>query len=1121
MIRKIHLFFFCFLILLCIGNVSANDESNGADVYLDESHTLEQSDIGMACDDVNSFDLQLSNENEVADQIFNTTIDERTYGPLNNGSSEVNMDLNQSLDEDFKTIFDNPTSSAINRVAANQINTKLIGEKNIDLPYKEGKYTVTLVDGDNGRLAHKIVTFTVLGKDYKIKTDENGVASLPINLNKGSYTITVKFEEYGYVSSSITSVINVKVLDTVIITNPANFTTKNQTYVLRIVDQYNRPVQNHEGCCDLGKYTYYFRTDKDGFATLNLTLPMGIYEAKFTSFISSGYMYSFAQNKIIVNRTDYNITSYDFETFVDSGFYYYVSVKDENNIPPNVNLKTNIYKDGRYLKTIGTKIHDDGIACIKLDLGPGTYTFKNHINLNYGFPVYNEVTITIKPAKVIVNSSNLKLNRKGEYFTVTFKNSENNKGIANHVVYFKIKDVTYKTVTNEKGEAKLQINLNNGNYPISYYFEGNSKYENLNGTNTIWKWQYVLDTTLTPLNTEIFRKGTYYQVVLKDSSGIPLKNQVVYITVKGVSYKCVTDNEGIARLKINLWDGNYVIKAEFKDCSSFKGAVVSNPLSVNTAPNFNYTLDFSRYMEEKGLKCTNIREFDVTYGDKHYNLCSDETKNGFYQITNKKFYLISSDGLESNYQTKQGIEFKILGENLQIIFYGRTPDISQFSVIYNCNNYKHKLQFVIDNEVVATVVMELFFYEEEFRKLCDSGFFYLGNEFVNSSFKCQNHEMKRIFQFSDGYELSVRGVEKSDNFKAIQTYMIDYKKIPDSFIEKEFKKAESFNGQYDRYAYDFYLAALSLLANSDTLCDNLSEMFNVTWDKNFHLVLVTLDWSGLTIDSHVPLAVNGDKNHTFCFRALHGLLFSYLEEAALQATGNEAKSTITNVFNALTGGEDFAVSIIKNTLTLSLLNSDDKIILDLDTGVVTTLTSSDFMDDIILKGSYAYFKLLPNDPFSLNYFIYLLKHDLEGLWTLFSSVTPKKIFLCSKVFLAKCLTATVTIFSEGVLSPSGYISLGIAFGELTVEYRDRFAPNNTKQYFSYSKSIWDMKIIHIKNPNTQFFDRVEIPLDKQGNMVMDDAVYISSFDGAHDITPEEKVMVEEYIKQKRKDGFYL
>ena len=66
-----------------------------------------------------------------------------------------------------------------------------------------------------------------------------------------------------------------------------------------------------------------------------------------------------------------------------------------------------------------------------------------------------------------------------------------------------------------------------------------------------------------------------------------------------------------------------------------------------------------------------------------------------------------------------------------------------------------------------------------------------------------------------------------------------------------------------------------------------------------------------------------------------------------------------------------------------------------------------------------------------------------------------------------------------------------------------------------------MKIIHIKNPNTQFFDRVEIPLDKQGNMVMDDAVYISSFDGAHDITPEEKVMVEEYIKQKRKDGFYL
>lgn len=1107
MIRKIRLFCFCFLILLCIGNVSANDDSNSTDVYFNEDSTLNSYDDGI------SVNAHLLNEK-------NMTTNQIAY----NSSFEVNSEINIYPEGyDFKTqaILDYQDLSVFNKARANQINTKLIGEKNIDLPYKEGKYAVFLVDGDNSKLAHKTVTFTVLGKSYNIKTDENGIASLPINLNKGSYTITAKFEELGYVSSSITSVINVKILDTIIISNPATFTSKNQTYVLRIVDQYNRPVQNHEGLCEMNKYSYYFKTDNNGFATLNLTLPMGIYEAEFTSFISSGYMYSFAKNTIIVNRTDYNITSFDFETFVDSGLYYYVSVKDENNIPPNVNLKTNIYKDGKYLKTIGTKIHDDGIACIKLDLNPGTYIFKNHINLNYGFPVYNEVTIIIKPAKVIVNSFNLKLNRKGEYFTVTFKNNETNKGIANHEVHFKIKGVTYKTFTNERGEAKLQINLLNGNYPISYHFNGNSRYESINGTNTIWKWEYVLDTTLTPLNNEIFRRGTYYQVILKDSSGIPLKNQPVYITVKDVSYKCITDNEGIAKLKINLWDGNYVIKAEFKNCYGFKGSSISNSLSVSTAPNFNYTLDFSRYIKNNGIKCTNIREFDVTYGDKHYNICSDETRNGFYQVTSKKSYLISHDGLESTYQIKQGIEFKITGETLKIIFYGRTPAISQFSVIYNSNNYKYKLQFVIDNEVVATIIMESFFYEEEFRALCNSGFYYLGNEFVNSSFKCQNHEMKREFQFADDYELSVKCVEKSNNFKAIQSYLIDYKKIPDSFIEREFNKGESFNGKYDKYAYDFYLSALSLLANSDTLCNNLSEMFNVTWDKKFQLVLVNLDWSGLTIDAHVPLVVNGNKNDTFKFRALHGLVFSYLEETALQATGNEAKSTITNVFNALTNGEDFLVNIVKNKLTLSLFNSEDKIIIDLETGVVTTLTGPDYMNNIILKGSYSDFKLMPIDQNLLLYSINIFKHNFNNLWRLFSSVTPKKLLLCANDLISDLGIINIGLFFPNLLPSNVIFTMGVGIGQLTIEYKNKFAPNSTWQYFSYHGRVGDMRVIHIKNSETHFVDCIEIPLDYYGNRIMEDAIYIDSVYGAHKITPEEIIMVENYIKQKQKEGIDL
>ena len=54
--------------------------------------------------------------------------------------------------------------------------------------------TATFKSENGGLIANKWITFTVNGKTYKTKTDENGVASVNVSLNKkGTYSFTAKY----------------------------------------------------------------------------------------------------------------------------------------------------------------------------------------------------------------------------------------------------------------------------------------------------------------------------------------------------------------------------------------------------------------------------------------------------------------------------------------------------------------------------------------------------------------------------------------------------------------------------------------------------------------------------------------------------------------------------------------------------------------------------------------------------------------------------------------------------------------------------------------------------------------------------------------------------------------
>lgn len=129
-------------------------------------------------------------------------------------------------------------------------------------------------------------------------------------------------------------------------------------------------------------------------------------------------------------------------------------------------------------------------------------------------------------------------------------NSQNNDS----KVIFNVNGVNYtKELVN--GKASIGINLNPGNYTITTF------YHYTDGLATKTNNIEVLSTILANDVVKFFRNGTQYCAKFLDGCGSPLVNASVIFNINGVLYKKQTDDNGMARLNINLFPGEYILTA--------------------------------------------------------------------------------------------------------------------------------------------------------------------------------------------------------------------------------------------------------------------------------------------------------------------------------------------------------------------------------------------------------------------------------------------------------------------------------------------------------------------------------------------------------------------------------
>ena len=236
----------------------------------------------------------------------------------------------------------------------------------------------------------------------------------------------------------------------------------------------------------------------------------------------------------------------DLSMYYKNGSRYEVSIYQDGKI---INSQNN---DSKVIFNVNgvnyTKELVNGKASIGINLNPGNYTITTFYHYTDGLATK---TNNIEVLSTILANDVVKFFRDGTQYYAKFLDGCGSP-LVNASVIFNINGVFYKKQTDDNGMAKLNINLRPGVYILTAMHPDTLMY----GSNIT-----VLSTILANDVVKFFRNGTQYCAKFLDGCGSPLVNASVTFNINGVFYKKQTDDNGMARLNINLFPGEYILTA--------------------------------------------------------------------------------------------------------------------------------------------------------------------------------------------------------------------------------------------------------------------------------------------------------------------------------------------------------------------------------------------------------------------------------------------------------------------------------------------------------------------------------------------------------------------------------
>ncbi|MDO5848815.1 MAG: Ig-like domain-containing protein [Methanobrevibacter sp.] len=521
-----------------------------------------------------------------------------------------------------------------------------VSANDVTITYKDGSFKAT-VTGGGKPVAGATVKFTVkVGTNpvYNIVTNADGVASLPINLAVGTYSITSSVGNSKVITNKITVVSKGK---DVITASNLNMHYKDGSAFTAKVTNNGNPVKGATV-----KFTIYLKgklvnsynkvTNADGIASLPINLAVGTYS--IASSIPDGTVY----NTLVVGnelpKPKDVITASDLTLEYKNGSAFTAKVTNATGAPlKGVTVKFTV-------KTGTNPVYErvtnaDGVASLPIGLNVGTYTVTAAID---DAQVSKKVTV-LQTSSVIKGNDISSIKDVTVSYNVTLT-SKSGQPIDKAVINFNVNGKKISATTDAKGVAKVDLTgLPVGENTINYEYAGDKNYKSSKDSSKIT----IINSTTAISGSDIsvpYGDSAEFEITLKNISGEPLADKTINVNFNGESKEVVTNDQGIAKLDIpnDLAPGKYEVNYSYSKLGEKDYSYGSNYVTVNKAV---LNVEANDMVKEPG----DVKYFEVLVTNKNTIPVSNVNVN--ITVAGKSYIATTNDqGIAS-----LKIELKVVG----------------------------------------------------------------------------------------------------------------------------------------------------------------------------------------------------------------------------------------------------------------------------------------------------------------------------------------------------------------------------------------------------------------------------------------------------------------------------
>ena len=295
------------------------------------------------------------------------------------------------------------------------------------------------------------IVFTINNQEYR-RALVNNSASLPINMGPGIYNIT---SYYSRVNQSVKNTITV--LSTIESNDLVKYYKNASQFEVRLLDSNgNHTNSSKKVTFNINGVFYTRQINDDGIARLNINLNPGQY------IITTNNPFTGENKSNVVTVLPY-IESHDLVKYYMNDSQFVVRITDEKGNYVGAGEEVTFNINGVFYTR-----HTNATGHVKLNvnLNPDDYIITTQYG---GCSVSNNIKVLS-----VLNAGDLEMSyHDGSKFTVNLLDNAGNP-YSNQIVTFNINGVFYNRTTDAYGDAKLNINLQAGEYIITSSYNGSN-----------------------------------------------------------------------------------------------------------------------------------------------------------------------------------------------------------------------------------------------------------------------------------------------------------------------------------------------------------------------------------------------------------------------------------------------------------------------------------------------------------------------------------------------------------------------------------------------------------------------------------------------------------------------